>query len=84
MILSNERLSAKPSTTFIKIDLEHTFQEIEMVAQNLGSIPPNTAMLIVTAGTKRYRLYLTSTDKKAAMVRFVYDSELSGRTPKPF
>ncbi len=84
MILSNRRLSARPATTFIKIDLDNTFQEIEMVAENLGSIPPNTAMLIITAGVKRYRLYLTSTDKKAAMVRFVYDSELSNRRLKSF
>ncbi len=74
MILSNQRLSAKASTTYIKIDLQNTFQEIEMVAQNLGRIPPNTALLIVTAGTKRYSLYLTSTDQKNAMVRFIYSS----------
>ncbi len=84
IILANERLSAKPSTTFIKIDLENTFQEIEMVAQNLGKIPPNTALLIVTAGSKRYRLYLTSTTAKSAMVRFVYDSEAANKLPKTF
>ncbi len=84
LLFTNERLSAKPSTAFIKIDLQNTFQEIEMVAQNLGSIPPNTALLIVTAGTKRYRLYLTSTDKKNAMVRFVYDSEAAGKAAKTF
>ena len=32
------------------IDLQHRFQEVEMIAENLGSIPPNTALLIVTAG----------------------------------
>ena len=84
LILANERLSAKPSTTYIKIDLENTFQEIEMVAQNLGKIPPNTALLIVTAGAKRYRLYLTSTEKKSAMVRFVYDVDAASRAAKTF
>jgi hypothetical protein len=73
VILSNQLLSAKPVTTFIKIDLEQTFQEIEMVAENLGSIPPNTALLMVTAGKDRYRLYLTSTATKSAKVRFVYN-----------
>ena len=52
---------------------QNTFQEVEMVAENLGSIPPNTAMLLITAGDKTYRLYLTSTEEKNAMVRFVYD-----------
>ena len=84
IILANERLSAKPSTAFIRIDLATTFQEVEMVAQNLGKIPPNTALLIVTAGLKRYRLYLTSTTSKSAMVRFVYDSEAASKLSKTF
>jgi hypothetical protein len=83
MIISQQRLSAKPSTAYIKIDLQNTFQEIEMIAENLGKIPPNTALLMVTAGTKRYRLYLTSTEVKSAKVRFVYDSE-AARPPKTF
>ncbi len=74
-ILSHEGLGVKPTTAFIKIDLQNTFQEIEMVAENLGKIPPNTALLMVTAGTKRYRLYLTSTEQKSAMVRFIYDAD---------
>ena len=27
-----------------------------MYAENLGSIPPNTALIVVTAGDKRYEL----------------------------
>ncbi len=73
IIISHERLTAKPTTAYIKIDLEHSFQEIEMIAENLGKIPPNTALLMVTAGVKRYRLYLSSTEIKSAKVRFVYD-----------
>jgi len=55
------------------IDLHNTFQEIEMIAENQGSIPPNTALLVVTAGNKKYQLYLTSTEEKNARVRFVYE-----------
>jgi hypothetical protein len=62
----------------VTIDLHNKFQEVEMIAENLGSIPPNTALLIVTAGKKRYRLYLTSTESKSAMVRFVYDPDAEG------
>ena len=75
VVVSHQRLTTKPITTFITIDLHNTFQEIEMVAENLGSIPPNTAMLIITAGDKKYQLYLTSTESKSAMVRFVYDKK---------
>jgi len=79
VVLSHQRLSAKPITAFIKIDLYNTFHEVEMVAENLGSIPPNTAILIITTGKKRYLLYLSSTESKSAMVRFIYDGDLSGQ-----
>jgi hypothetical protein len=45
-----------------------------MVAENLGDIPPNTALLLITVGAKRYQLHLTSTEKKNAQVRFIYEN----------
>jgi len=72
-VLSMQRLAAKPLTLNVKIDLKKTEYEVVMVAENMGDIPPNTALMIVTAGTKRYQLYLTSTEQKNAMVRFVYE-----------
>ena len=75
VVLTHQRLTAKPVTAYIRIDLQNTFHEIEMVAENLGSIPPNTALVIITAGKKTYRLYLSSTEAKSAMVRFVYDPD---------
>ncbi|MCZ2458811.1 MAG: hypothetical protein LC128_04220 [Chitinophagales bacterium] len=76
--VTHQMLSAKPITMYLKIDPANTFQEVEMIAENLGSIPPNTAILIITAGKKRYLLYLTSTETKSAMVRFVYDPDAIG------
>ncbi len=73
ILVSNHKLSAKPATVFLKIDALNTFQEIEMRAENLGTIIPNTALLIITAGAKKYRLFLSSTEQKNAKVRFVYD-----------
>lgn len=75
VIASHQLLTAKPTTIEIRVDLINREQELEMVAENLGSIPPNTALLIVTAGTKRYRLYLSSIEKRNAMVRFVYEKQ---------
>jgi len=72
-VLSHQKLSAKPVTTFVRIDLRNTFHEVKMIAENVGSIPPNTALLIITAGAKRYELFLTSSDKKTATVRFLYE-----------
>lgn len=73
VVLTNQRLTASPITLSIQVDLTKTFHEVEMVANNLGSIPPNTALLIITAGVKRYRLFLTSTEAKNAMIRLVYE-----------
>ncbi len=73
VVLTHQRLSGKALTTFVKIDLNNTFHEIEMVAENLGSIPPNTAILIITAGTNRHQLSLSSSETKSARVRIVYD-----------
>ena len=72
-LVSHQRLALKPITVEVKVDLDNQEQEITMVGENLGSIPPNTALLIVTAGTKRYMLYLTSTGRKNAQVRFIYE-----------
>jgi hypothetical protein len=78
-ILTHQKLTEKPITATVIIDLQHRFQEVEMIAENLGSIPPNTALLIVTAGERRYQLFLSSTEVKSAKVRFVYDSTKRGR-----
>jgi hypothetical protein len=48
-----------------------------MVAENLGSIPPNTAILIITAGKSRHSLTLSSSEVKSARIRIVYDEDIS-------
>ncbi|MGQ0737945.1 MAG: hypothetical protein ACT4OJ_02690 [Bacteroidota bacterium] len=72
-VVSNKMLTAKPVSINIRIDLKRPEQELIMVGENLGSIPPNTALMIVNAGEKRYQLYLTSDEQKNAMVRFIYE-----------
>lgn len=78
-LVSHQRLGLKPVSVEIKIDLDNPEQEVTMIGENLGSIPPNTALLIVTAAGKRFRLYLASNGKKNAQVRFIYDREAAGQ-----
>jgi hypothetical protein len=74
MVVSHQRLAAKPITVAMRIDLLNTEHEVIMIAENEGTIPPNTALLIVTAGEKRYRLFLSSdADQKKVLVRFIYE-----------
>jgi hypothetical protein len=75
VVVSHQMLSARPITTYVTVDLTNTFFEVEMVADNLGTIPPNTALLIITAGVKKYQLFLSSTKTKSAMIRIMYDKE---------
>ena len=82
VVFSNKRLTAKPLTTFVRIDMDNPFHEVEMIAENQGSIPPNTAILIVTAGEARHQLTLNSTEIKSARVRFVYEGK-EGNVPQP-
>lgn len=73
VVLQHQRLTAQPITTYLTVTASTAFYEVEMVAENLGSIPPNTAVLIITAGVKRYQLFLASSPTKSAFVRFVYE-----------
>jgi hypothetical protein len=73
VVLTHQKLTAKPVTTYVRIDPYNTFHEVEMIAENLGSIPPNTALLIVTWGDKQHRVNMSSTDSKSSRIRLVYD-----------
>ena len=76
-VVTNRMLTAKPITLFVKVDLTRVQQEVIMVGENLGSIPPNTALMIINAGEKRYQLYLSSDEQKNALVRFIYEKPVS-------
>lgn len=75
-VVTNKRLSLKPVSIEVKIDLNKPIQEVIMVGENMGTIPPNTALMIINTGGKRYQLYLASDEQKNAMVRFIYEKNL--------
>jgi hypothetical protein len=72
--LANKRLSTLPINLTLKLDNENPEHVLIMVAENLGRIPPNTSIMIVQDGDKRYQVRITSTNQKNAMVRFKYQS----------
>ncbi len=69
LIATHQRLSTRPIQ--LKLGLDSTQDQIELVmfAENVGMIPPNTALMIVQSNDKSYSLRLTSTLDKSAMVR---------------
>ena len=72
MVLSSKRLSASPLSITLKLDDSNPEHVLVMVAENLGRIPPNTSLMIVQDGEKKYQVRITSTNQKNAMVRFRY------------
>ncbi len=60
IVLLRQRISSKPLIFSIKIDKPNQPTEILMQAENLGSIPPNTALMIVESGSKRQEVRLRS------------------------
>ena len=82
LILSNKRLSAAAITFNLKMDESNPDHELIMVAENLGRIPPNTSLMIVTAGDQRFEVRITTTEQKNAMIRFRYIKK-PGTTPLP-
>jgi hypothetical protein len=71
LVLSNKRLSAAPIKLNFSMQDEED-QELTMVAENLGRIPPNTSLMIVEAGDQRFEVRITSSEQKNAVVRFKY------------
>jgi hypothetical protein len=70
VILSRKRLSTLPLQLNLQLDEKQDMQELTFVAENLGRIPPNTALMIVDTGLQQYRLQVLSTEKKNAVFRF--------------
>jgi hypothetical protein len=66
LLVAHARLSQKPISFRITVDAARPHHELIMVAENLGSIPPNTSLMIVTAGNKRYQVFISSTEQKNA------------------
>ena len=56
----------------IHLDESSATHEVVMVAENLGDIPPNTSLMVVKAGDKRYEVRIVSDEQKNAVVIFKY------------
>ena len=55
----------------MKMGLDSTtvYNEISMFAENLGLIPPNTALMMITDGKNTYNIRLSSSLEKNATIR---------------
>jgi hypothetical protein len=73
LVVRSQRLNFTPISFIIHSDPNETHHEIVVVADNLGDIPPNTALMVVTSGGKdRVEIFLASSEKKNAKVIIDY------------
>jgi hypothetical protein len=71
LIFEHIRLTEKAYTIKLSVsDLDPT-NELIMVAENLGSIPPNTSYMVAVLEEKRYEARLESTEGSSALIRLV-------------
>jgi hypothetical protein len=68
LVARKQMLSDKPLTYTLAVDT--AINEIAMFAENLGKLPPNTALAVIYAGEKRFELGMASTFIKNATIRF--------------
>ena len=72
-ILKNKGLTANPLVVEVALDENISLHSIVLFAENLGSIPPNTALVVFTTSDgKRYELYSSATLQQNAAIVFEY------------
>lgn len=71
ILVSRQRLTDKPITFELDVDNKGEMNELVMFAENLGTIPPNTALMVVTDGPRRYEVRITSDLQKSGTIHFI-------------
>ncbi len=75
LLFQHIRLTGNAYSIKLAVSELNDTNELIMVAENLGAIPPNTSYMLAIVGDKRYDAYLSSTEGSSAMVRFVKKSQ---------
>ena len=71
LILEHIRLTDKAYVLKLAATEINETNELIMVAENLGAIPPNTSYMVAIVGDKKYDAQLASSENSSAMIRFV-------------
>jgi hypothetical protein len=69
LLTFNRMLSTRAVHFNLGLDTQKDVNEVSMFANNLGTLPPNTALMVVSDGKKRFEVRLSSNFDKNATVR---------------
>ena len=75
IITSHLLLTAKGKTFSLAIDKSNETNELIMYAENLGSIPPNTALMVIYDGKIRHEVNISSSTFSNGTVNFVFKKQ---------
>jgi hypothetical protein len=69
IVVAHQELSERAFNVYIQLDTNLETNEVSMFAENLGKYPPNTALMVISDGDKRYETFLSSDFKGNATIR---------------
>ncbi len=75
LIFQHIRLTAAPYTIKLPVNELNETNELVMVAENLGEIPPNTSYMLAIVDNKRYEAMLKSTEETSAVIKLTKPKE---------
>jgi hypothetical protein len=73
ILINKLPLGLKPYETIVALHKTGTTNSIELMANNLGSIPPNTALMIILCGNKRYELRVSADFNENAKINIQFN-----------
>ena len=70
LIIERKMISTKPLTFYINITANNPITKLKLIAESIGTIPPCTALMIITTKSKRYEINLKSDFYRNGVVEF--------------
>jgi len=70
LLLHKQFVSNKPVSLYISLDKQRPLSKLKLAAESLGSIPPCTALMIITTKKKRYEVNVSSNFNSNGVVEF--------------
>ena len=74
-IIDRQVLGLAPIVYTVKASAADRVHEFVLVANNLGRIPPNTALMRITAGSKVYEVFASTTLQDNVSIIIIYSGE---------
>lgn len=68
-ILTHQGLNTQGVNLYLQLDSTTAVHELSLYAENLGAIPPNTALMIISDGVHRYEVFSTSNETLNGTIR---------------